>query len=85
VFKTDQLAFGVDLDDPEPINGQLAVRRVDLYWRIDNLTTYNLDNPWAPSITVTLFSPWFSTRRLSSQQVAAMIPQEVSERLCVCM
>ncbi|KAI8338373.1 hypothetical protein BC941DRAFT_422706 [Chlamydoabsidia padenii] len=76
VFKTDDLVFGVELGNPDSVDQRLVVRRVDMYWRIDNLTTFNLVNPWAPSVTVTLYSPQFSSWRLSPEDKNNMIPQE---------
>ncbi|ORZ06889.1 hypothetical protein BCR42DRAFT_426659 [Absidia repens] len=81
VFKTDQLEFGVELGNtaeasPSPEQSQIkTIRRVDIYWAISNLTAYNLYNPWAPSVTVTLYSPGFSSWRIKP---ANMIPQQAT-------
>ncbi|KAI8096437.1 uncharacterized protein BX664DRAFT_323995 [Halteromyces radiatus] len=75
VFKTDQLIFGVDTPSQQQPNVK-TIRRVDIYWAISNLTAFNQVNPWAPSVTVTLYSPQFSTWRLSPDDLTRMIPQQ---------
>ena len=77
VFQANNTNFGIagnGLFEPD-------IRRVDIYWRIDNITENNYLS--VPSLPVTLFDQSFSTWRLNDDQIKSMIPMQVMRKLLI--
>ncbi|KAI9304180.1 hypothetical protein BJ944DRAFT_267222 [Cunninghamella echinulata] len=76
VFKAGDANFGI-IDGGKDVENR-PLRRVDIYWRMDNVTAATEASFSIPSVAISLYDQSFSTWRLSSDQVNAMIPKQQS-------
>ncbi|KAI9299400.1 hypothetical protein BJ944DRAFT_245298, partial [Cunninghamella echinulata] len=76
VFQANDTNFGIISGETDAENRPL--RRVDLYWRLDNVTAATESSLSVPSLPISLYDQMFSTWRLSQGDINAMIPKQQS-------
>ncbi|CAO3611483.1 unnamed protein product [Cunninghamella blakesleeana] len=72
VFQANFTNFGIASKGPN----DPTIRRVDIYWRLDNATAAAALYPTIPSIPLSLYDQSFSTWRLNEDEINAMIPKQ---------
>lgn len=73
VFQANFTNFGISSSESSDLN----IRRIDIYWRLDNITAASSQYLAIPSLAVSLYDQSFSTWRLNDDQIKAMIPKQV--------
>ncbi|CAO3633370.1 unnamed protein product [Cunninghamella echinulata] len=76
VFQAGDTNFGI-IEGEKGVENRL-LRRVDIYWRMDNVTAVTEASFSIPSVAISLYDQSFSTWRLNPDQVNAMIPKQRS-------